>query len=139
VAAAVADVPFGRALAPGVTPCFAEPSAGELVIGERKLAGSAQWRSDGALLQHGSLLVGDDQSLLPALTIGAREDIPAPATLAEALGRIPSPSELAGYLSEAVRELEDPAAEELKVEPEIRARAESLVVRYQSDAWTWRR
>src|SRR5215207_4204233 len=52
-----------RASPPGVAPCFDEPSSGELTLGGRKLAGSAQWRSDDALLQHGSILVEDDQSV----------------------------------------------------------------------------
>lgn len=47
-------------------PCFAEPNEGELVVGggagQRKLVGSAQWRDGDVLLQHGSILLADDQS-----------------------------------------------------------------------------
>ena len=79
-----------RAAPPGMAPCFDEPSAGELTVDGRKLAGSAQWRADGALLQHGSILVEDDQSLLAELALERRHAVPAPATLAEALGHAPS-------------------------------------------------
>ncbi|HEY6826240.1 MAG TPA: lipoate--protein ligase family protein [Gemmatimonadaceae bacterium] len=131
--------PVSRAVAPGAAPCFDFPSAGELVLDGRKLAGSAQWRSDGALLQHGSILVEDDQSALAELTLEPQRAIPAPATLAAALGHTPSQRDVADALSDAVRELEDPDAEELSLEPEIRARAAALVVHYEDDAWTWRR
>ena len=66
-----------------MAPCFDEPSAGELVVDGRKLAGSAQWRIDGALLQHGSILVEDDQSTLAELVVGEQAPIPAPATLVD--------------------------------------------------------
>lgn len=46
------------------TACFDTPSAYELVVGGRKLAGSAQTRSDGVLLQHGSILLDLDTERL---------------------------------------------------------------------------
>src|SRR5205814_4802840 len=100
---AVAD---RRAAAPGMAPCFDEPSAGELTMDGRKLAGSAQWRSDGALLQHGSILVEDDQSLLSTLALGGAPLPPAPATLAEALGHAPSIDDVALALGEAIEVVE---------------------------------
>src|SRR6478672_396632 len=81
--------PAGRAMPPGPAPCFDTPSAGELVVEGKKLAGSAQWRSDGALLQHGSILVEDDQSTLAELSAEPQRAIPAPATLSETLGWTP--------------------------------------------------
>ncbi len=44
--------------------CYAQPSAGELVLGEDKLAGSSVWRAHGGYLQHGSILLANDQELL---------------------------------------------------------------------------
>src|SRR6478672_10463504 len=74
------------ALPPGEIPCFAEPSKGELVSDGRKLVGSAQVRENGALLQHGSILIEDDQALIAqvSLTPPATDAIPA-ATLSAAL------------------------------------------------------
>src|SRR5438067_1324002 len=61
-----------RAPRPDGAPCFEVPTGGELVIdrdaGAAKLVGSAQWREEGALLQHGSLHVHHDQSKGRALT-----------------------------------------------------------------------
>jgi lipoyl(octanoyl) transferase len=54
--------------ATGVTPvCFASASAEEILVDGRKLLASAQWRSRGAFLQHGSLLLSDRQGELPGL------------------------------------------------------------------------
>jgi len=40
--------------------CFSFPSRYELLVGDRKICGSAQMRSQGAFLQHGSLLTAFD-------------------------------------------------------------------------------
>jgi len=63
--AVVAATSTERAAVPSVRPCFETPAEGELVAQGSKLVGSAQYRDDGALLQHGSILVNDDQSSLP--------------------------------------------------------------------------
>ena len=136
---AAAFAPTRRASIPDLAPCFDQPSAGELTVDGRKLAGSAQWRSEGALLQHGSILVADDQSSLAELAAEPQAPIPAPATLAESLGHSPTVDELADALIGAVRLREDAGARALDVEPEVRAHAAALVVRYRDDAWTWRR
>ena len=138
VGASVA-APVTRSIAPGLSPCFDEPAAGERVVDGRKLAGSAQWRMDGALLQHGSILVADDQSTLAEQAVGGQRQKAKPATHTEAMGWQPSPSDLARALHAAVRELEDPSASALEIDEELRARITALVVRYSDDAWTWRR
>jgi lipoate-protein ligase A len=138
VRAAVADVK-SRASLPGMAPCFDEPSFGELVLDGRKLAGSAQWRSDGALLQHGSILIEDDQSVLAELAVGSQRPIPVPATLAGALGMRPRVEDMASAFTTSVRMLEDPNATVLEIDDELRAQAAGLVVRYLDDEWTWRK
>lgn len=136
-ASVVASTP--HAAAPGLTPCFDHPSTGELVHGDRKLVGSAQWRHDGALLQHGSILVEDDQQLLPSLLVHPTPLPAPPATLADALGRVPSLDEVADRLFDAVRRLEDPSAEPFTPDDQLRDDARDLLARYTDDAWTWRR
>jgi lipoate-protein ligase A len=136
--AATPAVASRRAAAPGIAPCFDEPSLGELTVDGRKLAGSAQWRHEDALLQHGSILVEDDQTLLADYTIGSTP-IPAPATLENLLGRQTTVTAVAEALFEAVRGLEDVGAQPLELDDALRARVSSLVVRYLDDAWTWRR
>jgi len=138
VAATVAT-PTTRAAMPGMAPCFDEPASGELTLEGRKLAGSAQWRCDDALLQHGSILVADDQTLLASLALDAARDIPAPATLTQALGAVPAFADVAAALAGAVCILEDRSARDLTVDEVLRARTSALVVRYLDDAWTWRR
>ncbi len=131
--------PARRALTPSEVPCFAEPAAGELVLNGRKLVGSAQWRDDGALLQHGSILVDDDQATLPSLIRTATNAPPPPATLRAALGREPEPGEIVSALWQSVRSLVDPEASPLVIDPETREDATRLAMRYRDPTWTWRR
>lgn len=49
------------------TACFDTPSAYELTVNGRKLAGSAQTRRDGVILQHGAVLLDLDVPLLFSL------------------------------------------------------------------------
>jgi lipoyl(octanoyl) transferase len=131
-----------RAESPSVRPCFETPSEGELVADGRKLVGSAQWRDQGALLQHGSILVGDDQSSLPSFAAAAANRsggrIAQPATLAALLGRSPEAAEVASAMFDAVRSLEDADAIDL-TEDEIRADALEHVSHFLDEGWTWRR
>lgn len=122
------------------SPCFATPSGGELIADGRKLVGSAQWRDAGVLLQHGSILVDDDQSLIPTFTLeqNAASAIPPPATLTRALGRTPAPGEIADALIDAVREIEDPHARELE-ELHVRDHTLAELPRFKNEVWTWRR
>jgi len=65
--------------------CFAEPAPDELLAGGRKLAGSAQRRAGGAVLQHGSIRLAPDA---PAAAAAAGLD-PARATSLAELGGSP--------------------------------------------------
>ena len=137
VSVEVAD-PRERSLPPSAAPCFERPAAGELVVDGRKLVGSAQWRDQGALLQHGSILIEDDQPLVSKL--GDEVGSPAPAaTLSAALGRVPSSNEVALTLFDAVRELECPTADVVETDAELETSTRRLIDRYVDDCWTWRR
>lgn len=84
--------PLRRPLRPDGAVCFAEPGAGELVVDGAKLVGSAQLREDGAFLQHGSILLADDQPWIARLR--ARSATPAEGPSA---GRQPeAPTAIAG-------------------------------------------
>lgn len=132
-------MPARRAPLPSTAPCFEEPTEGEIVAGGRKLAGSAQYREQGAMLQHGSILVDDDQLLLPALLLAPVAPAPPPATLHQLLDRIPELGEVTEALFDAVRAREDAGASALVPDhmfaEEVRAASE----RYRDDRWTWRR
>jgi lipoyl(octanoyl) transferase len=125
---------------PSVRPCFETPSKGELVAEGAKLVGSAQWRENGALLQHGSILVDDDQSSLLDLSqtqIASGQWTP-PASLHSLLGRAPDAAELATAMRDAVRALEDEGVTELD-EDEVRATTLARVPQFLDEVWTWRR
>ena len=135
VRAAVA--PPGRAARPGGVACFAEPSPGEIVVGARKLVGSAQLRERGALLQHGSILVGDDQPRIAELAVGPMTPALPAATLAESLGRTPSYGEVRDALRSALCAVTSnvsalDSSEAARFAPPHRER-------FASTEWTWRR
>lgn len=133
----------GRAPAPDGSPCFERPTRGELVVDEpdrtAKLVGSAQWREDGALLQHGSILVDDDQTAIADFAARPLPSVRPPATLRHILGRSPTLGEVAEALFAAVRSVEDPAAQPLCVDDALASAARRARPRYADDAWTWRR
>ena len=131
--------PAGRAPLPGDAPCFEAPVAGELVFGGRKLVGSAQWRDRGALLQHGSILVDDDQPMLAQLAVRPIPPAPPAGTLREALGRAPSTCDVATAMFAAVRALEDADASPLDEALEFDAAMRERITQYEDDRWTWRR
>lgn len=72
-----------RAPGPGAGACFAAPVGGEIIVGGRKVVGSAQVREGGAFLQHGSILLADGQDLVARVLVD-----PAPAPRAAALGAL---------------------------------------------------
>lgn len=131
-------VPTARAPVPSMAPCFELPTRDELLLDGRKLVGSAQWRDEGAFLQHGSILIDDDQQLIARLAHSAAPPV-APATLRSALGRAPEPVELARALLAAVREMEDPEAEWWEGDAALHESTRRLRERYVDGAWTWRR
>ena len=71
----------------GPTSCFAAPVGGEIVVGSRKVVGSAQVRRGEAFLQHGSILLD-----------GTQPGGGAETTMASALGRPVCFDELAGAI-----------------------------------------
>lgn len=72
-------------------PCFMQPAGGEIVVGGRKLVGSAMRRLGPAILQHGSLLLDwDSQLQAGALGLASDQSLrPAVVTLADLLEPVP--------------------------------------------------
>jgi len=124
---------------PASAPCFELPASGELMVDGRKLVGSAQYREQGAMLQHGSVLVEDDQALVAELSaVPVGTTMPA-ATLFESLGRAPSPRDLADELFAAVRDAWDPTASVLDARACEGDVLQLARARFSDHAWTWRR
>jgi lipoate-protein ligase A len=107
VAAELSGAPAGGMIKPtAAIPCFIGPAAGEVVVGERKLIGSAMRRTGDSILQHGSILEGWD-GFLQAGCLGLADDRelrPAVVTLADLLGAVPSPGSVAAAIADGFRD-----------------------------------
>jgi lipoate-protein ligase A len=140
VAAALAPPSLDKRFPPPASaPCFELPAPGEIVFGERKLVGSAQLREDGAFLQHGSILIDDDQGLVTQLSAEALPSTAPAATLREALGRAPSLHDVADALFLSVRDHAGAHTTRLDVDEKLVAATTAARQRYVNDSWTWRR
>jgi len=94
------DASCKSARAPGrdVFDCFAQPAAHELVAGGRKLAGSAQRRARGGVLQHGSIRLDPE----PVSVRAAAGLVPDRATSLRELGFTGPLERLQEVLAEAL-------------------------------------
>jgi lipoyl(octanoyl) transferase len=141
---ALASLGLAAALAPGrraagvdAGACFAHPAGGELMVDGRKVVGSAQLREGTALLQHGSILLENDQSTVAAVTRGdAPPDLSTP--LARLLGRPLSREDVAAAVAMAAARRWGAPAQRVEVPVEILERADTHGARFRSTAWTWR-
>ena len=138
VDAAIAE-PSGPPPRPIAGACFEEPVAGEIAAGGRKLVGSAQWRADGALLQHGSILIDDDQPLANELRAAPAAPPPEAATLRSLLGRAPALDEFGDAMTEAVARCLSRSVERIPLDSTLAEAANVRRAHYASDGWTWRR
>lgn len=136
----VGESPGARQGSPGTAPCFAMPAAGELVTNGGKLVGSAQVREEGAFLQHGSILIDDDQAIITELLVKPENDVvlPKPATLRGALGRDLAVAEAAQALFRAVADCCGSPCSAIP-EDETAEFTARHVARFESELWTWRR
>jgi lipoate-protein ligase A len=122
----------------GAGACFAAPAGGEVLVGGRKVIGSAQIRSGRAFLQHGSILLGGTQEIVRDVSgeQGALKDSRALAgsremSLASALGRAVS-------FDEVVTAITDTWDADLTPTASIRLRPPPSAP-FSDPSWTWRR
>ncbi len=162
-----AQMASGRSLPPDAGPCFREAAAGEVVVGGRKIVGSAQVRIGDALLQHGSLLlVADQEPLLARTAVGAggvagwraepggsgageewkggmhaeaRNGEAGAVTLAEVLPEVPAWDRLVEALAGALAGTLAGRWGRGEMTAEEMRLAAGLEQRYDSREWTWRR
>jgi lipoate-protein ligase A len=114
--------------------CFSSSAGGEVLAGGRKLTGSAQRQQGTAFLQHGSLLLAGDQSLLNTVTRGSAPP-DGSASLASTLGRSVSFQELAAAIAAEFPVRGAPPG----LPDEVRTAAGARMGTYRSPEWTWRR
>ena len=129
--------PARRAAGLNAGSCFASPAGGEIVIGGRKVVGSAQLREGAGLLQHGSILLAGHQGAVHDITLGgAPPDLSAP--LVDAIGRSPGIRETAEAVAGAAAERWRGSWKRTPVSTELLAGAARHEARFRSPEWTWR-
>ena len=109
-------------------PCFEAPAGGEVVVGGRKLIGSAMRAHGGAVLQHGAILL-DWDGRLQAGAMGLADDSglrPYITTLAEHVGKPVVRADLERSIIQAFREELGVELKPLDIHEPERARAEKL-------------
>jgi lipoate-protein ligase A len=116
---------------PSAGACFAAPVGGEIVVRNQKLVGSAQVREGGAFLQHGSILLQDDQDLVSSITLGP-VPLSAATSLGAVLGRSVTFAEIAAAIADAARQAW-PGSWAEAWPPHLEGSG-----RYADPAWTWR-
>ena len=118
--------------APGLAsgPCFAAPVGGEVLVGGRKVIGSAQVRRGRAFLQHGSILLDGSQEVVRDVSreqgAGSRD-----TALAAVLARPVSFDEVAAAITAGW-------GEPLTLSAPVRPRP-PLSAPFSDPSWTWRR
>ncbi len=137
----VADA-HSEAVRPDGPVCFDRPAAGEIVVDGAKLVGSAVWRERGAYLQHGSILLHDDQSLLANAMIAAPSEATPPAASLDAW--FTSRQLAAASWSNVADALDQASAEEYDVTPldldaSLIASADRIEGDLSNAQWLWRR
>jgi lipoyl(octanoyl) transferase len=135
--AAAELAPRGRAVGVDAGACFASPVGGEVMVGGRKVVGSAQVRRGMAMLQHGSLLLDGDQAIVARVTLG---NAPADGSIAlrQATGRMVSWEEAAAAVSRCVQAAwGPPTLPGPELIDQLLARAGAAAPRFRSEHWIW--
>jgi lipoate-protein ligase A len=117
------------------SPCFAGVAEGEVSVNGQKLVASAIWRERGAYLQHGSILLFDDQGDLGCLPLLTR---PAPAaSLSALLGSAPATETVAAALETALARHAEVTGGSLA--PDDLAELAGVREQFLQSSWLWRR
>jgi lipoate-protein ligase A len=119
--------------------CFSQPAGGEVMVAGKKVVGSAQLRRGAALLQHGSILLEDDQGMVLGLTIGSAGGEALASPLALLLDRPVGTLEVAGAIARAAAARWAGTWEQLSRPTAILDAATRYYPQFQSPAWTWAR
>jgi lipoate-protein ligase A len=123
--------------------CFSFPSRYELLVGGRKICGSAQMRSQGVFLQHGSLLLAFDPLrtclvMLPHRDVARHADLlrKAVTSVREQAGPAVEEEDLCRHLREGFEERLGIRFAEGDLTPEERSLRDELVEKkYGNGAW----
>jgi lipoate-protein ligase A len=128
--------------------CFDTPSWYELVVEGRKIAGSAQTRKKGVILQHGSILLNVDvDHLFDMFKYGnVRLKEKMKAAFKEKAVAINDISEQQFKVDDLYQPFKDGfikgldiQVEDYSLSDEDKARLDTLIAKYQSDDWNYRK
>lgn len=119
--------------------CFEAPAEGEIVVGGRKLVGSAVWRQGSGYLQHGSILLHDDQSRIADAARVALPTAPPAAELAHL-----APSVIAARLADAFERVLQAGGADVTCRPFVPSADVQRAIASQrghiaDPSWLWRR
>jgi lipoate-protein ligase A len=126
--------------AKGNLPCFSHPAQDEIEIGGKKIVGSAQKRAGTGFLQHGSIPLSHDETLLKSVSLLGEDPAEIRMTsLSEAMGRPVEFSWAVERLAAGFREFFGVEPDPLYLTP---ADEETVLAiersKYGHDAWTLR-
>lgn len=117
--------------------CFSRPVGGEVLLRGRKLIGSAQLRRHDALLQHGSILLQDDQRLVTSLTRGGVKG--AAAKMDSVMDRQLPARDVARQIATCAASRWVGPWETVRDSAPVLQVASRHYPQFQSSAWTWAR
>lgn len=136
----------GVVVAPTGPLCFALPSAGEITVGGAKLVGSAVWRDRGAYLQHGSILLHDDQSRIGGAALVPIPASPPAASLSQLIATSASPQATGDHAITALlsSRIEETLAQHGRVtafveDASLLADIARFDAQFRGPEWLWRR
>jgi lipoate-protein ligase A len=122
-------------------PCFSQAVGGEIMIEGRKVVGSAQVQQGGALLQHGSILLEDNQGFVLGLMRGASIAHPSPVSDSASGQRGADRWCQSGEVAERISQTAEacwPGEWNRDPDPEpVLQSASALYAHYRSTDWTW--
>jgi lipoate-protein ligase A len=115
--------------------CFTQAVGGEIMCSGRKLVGSAQLRMGNALLQHGSILLHDEQEVVRDVTTGAPPTRRAPSNRAPWARA----SDIAEAIAAQAQRRWSGSWKRITDHSAILSGAAAHHSRFQSSSWTWKR
>ena len=115
--------------------CFTQAVGGEIMCSGRKLVGSAQLRMGNALLQHGSILLHDEQEVVRNVTTGAPPPRRAPSNTAPWARA----SDIAEAIAAQAQRRWSGSWKRITDHSAILSGAAAHHSRFQSSSWTWKR
>ena len=124
----------------GILPCFAHPARNEVEVAGKKIIGSAQKRVGDRFLQHGSIPIQNDETLLQSVSaLPPSENVLRIISLSEALGRMVSFDWAVNHFVEGMADFFQASFQKLDFSPDEWEKIKGIEMsRYANPDWTFR-